>query len=57
MLSRDPPEVKVSIRTGPNFVGLWDHEQDPVKLFKKHHVDDPGRGTVSLRPSLLVTKR
>jgi hypothetical protein len=26
------------VRAGPNFVGLWDQEQDPEKLFKKHHI-------------------
>jgi hypothetical protein len=45
MLPTGKPNPTASVRSGPNFVGLWDQEQDPQKLFKKYHiVGDDKRG-------------
>lgn len=33
----EQPKAKTAFRVGPNFVGLRDDEQDPEKLFQKHH--------------------
>jgi hypothetical protein len=38
MLPKTAMQKTATHRSGPNFIGLRDREQDPMKLFKKHHI-------------------
>lgn len=46
----EKPKLAASVRSGPNFVGLWDQEQDPEKLFKQHHVESAS-AIISSKPT------